>query len=160
MVSPEGLVVKSLTEYDPGVAARLGQLVSEVNPNDEGAAVSEDLLRDIINSPDRDQLIAELHGQIVGKAVVNLLVHDRKRKAYLDYFASAPSVRGQGVGYAIWRAACAWSIERGAVQLNWTTDNPEAIPFYLRQGAIIRPTTFFDRRFSPEELRSGGIVEA
>ena len=52
----------------------------------------------------------------------------------------APPRRGQGVGTALFKAALAWTRERGARELKVETQNNNvpAVRFYLRMGCVLR----------------------
>lgn len=131
--------IRLLTEYSTQAAEEIGQLVPEINEQDDGRPVSEQYLNAIIESPDRDQFVAELHGKIIGAATLNLIIHPRKRKGWLDYIMVRSEYQGQGVGYKMWQSAEKWCVAQGAEMMDWTTSNIEAMKFYERQGAIRLP---------------------
>lgn len=148
--------VKHLTEYSEEVAEGLGRLMPDLSQRLTDDPVDEERLRQIIESPDKDQFVARLHGRIVGAATLNLIVGLVGRKAWLEDFvvSSDESIRGQGVGFAIWRELMKWCAERG-VDLEFTSSDKreKAHAFYFRQGAIVRPTTVFRVSPLPQESR-------
>ena len=83
---------------------------------------------------------------MVGTATLNLIVGTAGEKAWLEDFvtSSEESVRGKGMGYAIWGELLNWCRER-EVNLSFTSnpDREAARRFYERQGAEIIATTVF-----------------
>lgn len=80
---------------------------------------------------------------MVGKATVNLIVTELYSKAHLDNFITHPSVRGEGVGLAIWEELVSWAKEKGASKITLVSDREDAIQFYLHRGAVKRPDGYF-----------------
>jgi GNAT superfamily N-acetyltransferase len=149
-MSVEDVSVRIVDEYTPEVAVGIGSLLPALSSSRTGEPVNEDLLRAIIESPDRDQFVAEQHGRIVGAATLNLVMGPMGRKAWLEDFvtSSDESVRGKGVGFKLWSAMKDWCLSRD-VYLEFTSrpSRTEAHAFYERQGAVIRDTTAFRAEF-------------
>jgi GNAT superfamily N-acetyltransferase len=138
------ITVERLTNYSDEVAAGLGSLLPYLYPNNPGMPIDRKRLEAIIASPTSDELVAFKNGQVVGKATVNLIVTELYSKAHLDNFITHPSVRGEGVGIAIWEELVRWAREKGASKITLVSDREEAIQFYLHRGAIKRPDSYFN----------------
>jgi GNAT superfamily N-acetyltransferase len=145
------IVVKRVEEYSDETAAAIGRLMPFLSPNATGQAIPETTLRRIIESPDREQLVAHMEGRLVGSAVLNTLVGNISTKAWLDDFVADPAVKGQGVGYKIWLEIIDWCKERGFDYMEFTSSSSRigAHEFYARQGAVARDTTAF-RMYIPK----------
>jgi GNAT superfamily N-acetyltransferase len=144
------LQVTALDEYSPEVAAELGKLMPDLSANLSDESISQERLEMIIDSPFHDQLIARLEGRIVGAATMSLVLgsSEGNTKAWLEDFvvSSDESIRGQGVGYQLWQRIIAWSQEKQAAKLEFTSrpERDAAHAFYYRQGAKTRDTTVFE----------------
>ena len=143
--------VRIADEYSPELAAGIGQLLPALSERHSGEPVPRELLEAIIDSPDRDQFVAEMAGRIVGTGTLNLIVGPMGKKAYLEDFVTSPDeqVRSKAVGYQIWEAMRQWCVAR-EVDLEFTSkpERAEAHRFYQRQGAHIKPTSVFRANFS------------
>jgi GNAT superfamily N-acetyltransferase len=139
------VVIERLEEYSDETAAAIGRLLPFLSKNATGKPVNESLLREIIDSPDREQLVARLEGRLVGSAVLNRIVGNTRTKAWLEDFVVYPEVQGHGVGYKLWQEMLNWCAEHGVDYLEFTSgnDREEAVEFYKRRGATIRDTNMF-----------------
>ncbi|MGC1176916.1 MAG: GNAT family N-acetyltransferase [Candidatus Saccharimonadales bacterium] len=146
MSNPE-VQVRFLQSYDSQEAAAIGALMPNLYAEDKGEPLPEDLFREIVESPDREQLVAEAHGRIVGSAILHYMVVGRDRKVYLDDFVCEASMQGRGVGYAMWQEIERYAANRGAAKIEWISryDREKAHDFYHRQGATISETAFFKK---------------
>jgi GNAT superfamily N-acetyltransferase len=139
--------VEQVCEYSPEIAAGIGALMPDLNPQLSDQPISEDVLRKTIESADREQLIARLNGRIVGAATLNLIYGPAEgKRGWLEGFvvSSAQNVRGQGVGYKLWQEMEKWCEERSATLCFIShPERVEAHDFYDRQGAESRDTTLF-----------------
>lgn len=146
----EDVSVRIVQEYTPEIASDIGALLPALSDTHNGEPVAEELLRGIIESPDRDQFVAELHGRIVGAATLNLILGPMGKKAWLEDFVVSQdeSIRGKGVGFRLWRELRTWCVAR-EVNLEFTSrpSRTEAHGFYERQGAEKRDTTPFKATF-------------
>ena len=142
----EEIAILRVDEYSDEAAAGIGQLMPFLSADHPGGPVAEVLLREIINSPDREQLIATLHGEIVGSAVLNQVVTNSRRITDLDNFVVNKRLWGQRVGYRLWLDMLRWSREQGSERIRFTSrpSREAAQRFYLRQGAIARDTAAFE----------------
>lgn len=142
--------VGEVAEYTPELSVGIGLLIPDLVEDYDGRPVSEELLREIIESKRSALFVAQtaVDNRYVGTATVNLMTHPMRKKGYLDYLvvSSDPEIRGTGIGRRLYLASLAWSLEMGAERLEWTTR--EAQKFYLRQGATIKPTTFFQQELT------------
>lgn len=124
----------------------IGSLMPDLSDSILGAPIDPNYLATIIESPDRDLIVARLDERVVGSAVMNLILYTSGRKAWLEDFvvSSEKSVRGSGIGYAIWQEAVTWARERGAsMEFTSAPTREQAHEFYFRQGAYIKPTSPF-----------------
>jgi GNAT superfamily N-acetyltransferase len=131
--------VERASEYSDEIAAGLGRLMPDLSPRLSDEPIPEERFRAIIESDDREQLIAYMDARIVGAATLNAITGLAGEKAWLEDFvtSSDESVRGQGVGHIIWGELLEWCRERDIKNLSFTS-NPSrkaAHEFYLRQGA-------------------------
>ncbi len=134
---------KDVSEH---LAMEIGALMPDLSDRLTNDPVDLNLLTAIVESPDKDLLIARINGKLVGSAVMNLITFTSGKKAWLEDFvvSSDESVRGTGVGYALWEEIIAWARERDA-PLEFTSSplRIRAHEFYHRQGAHIKPTSVF-----------------
>jgi GNAT superfamily N-acetyltransferase len=129
-------------------AAELGALMTHLSENYDGAPVSIVLLESLIASPVSDQLVARQQGRIVGAATLHALYAPVGSKAWLEDFVTDPSVRGQGLGRALWMEIEVWCQERSLpLQFLSHPKREDAHVFYKRQGAIALSTTAFRKDF-------------
>lgn len=148
----EGIEIQPLRDFSPEFALEIGALRAEAFENKTIEPANEAYLQNLIESPEREQFVARIAGNLVGAATVNLMVQPWKMKSYLDFFMVSDAVRGRGVGHGLFVAVCDWSIEKGATQMNWTSEysRKAAHAFYLAHQAEIRNTAYFGIGFSPE----------
>ncbi|MCL1930041.1 GNAT family N-acetyltransferase [Candidatus Saccharibacteria bacterium] len=126
---------------------QLGKLALELTEKFEGRQIDKKLLRDIMDSPSHDLLVArDKLAQPVGMATMSLIMGPvAGRIAYLEDFVVSEAARGQHVGGALWLEIENWSREQGAKRIEWTC-NPSreaAHGFYMAKGAQIRETDVF-----------------
>ena len=143
----EQLKIVRVQAYTPELAKSLAELMGQLSDSYVASEVPKDRLEVIIASPDRMQLIAELHGQLVGAATLTLIAGIVATKVWLDDFivSEDESVRGKGVGYALWNEMLAWGREKGASSMQFTSKPTRiaAQKFYERQGARKRDSIPF-----------------
>lgn len=149
-MSNEEVAVERLRMVDETVAADLGRLLVDLSSNHNGKPVPLERLESIVSSQDREQLVARLHGRLVGAATLNVIVGTLGEKAWLEDFVvtSSPDIRGRGVGYKLWQEIELWCFEK-QLPLGFTSHKSRqaAHAFYARQGAEIVDTTVF--RYNP-----------
>lgn len=141
------LEITRVTEYSDEIAAGIGSLMPDLDPNREPTPIEKDILQAIIDSPDREQFIAQAHGRIIGVATLNLIISPTGKSGWLNDFVVSDDtgVRGKGVGSAIWEELKIWCRERG-VPLVFTSMNhrKDAHDFYIHKGATdMGSTTLF-----------------
>jgi len=131
--------VRVLTQYEPEIAAGLGRLMLDLSDSVSGDPVAAERLRAIIDSPDHDQLVAELDGRIVGAAALSHIRGTLGDKAYLEDFVTSNEARGKGVGHLLWVAMENWCTHRGITVMDFTSSyaRKEAHKFYKSHGATI-----------------------
>lgn len=145
------MIVKILNEYNPAVAQRIRELLIQLSRSgkDRGE-IPEQWFTDLINSDSHDMLLAyDDDGKIVGIATLSVTMGPITRKnAYLEDFVTDSTVRGQGVGSALWDEMLKWAATKGCKNLVFTSGHgrEQAQQFYLKKGAEIYDTNFF-RKF-------------
>ena len=141
------MIVKKLEKYTPETAARIRELLVQLSRSgkDKGE-IPESWFNDIISSPFHDLLFAEEDGKILGIACVSVTMGAGIRKnAYLEDFVTDSTVRGKGVGLALWNAMVEWGKEKGCKNLEFTCGQGREASqqFYKNRGAKIYDTNFF-----------------
>ncbi len=141
------MIVKKLETYTPEVAARVRELLIQLSRSgkDKGE-IPREWFEDVISSPYHDLLIAEEDGKILGIATLSILMGPGIRKnAYLEDFVTDSTVRGKGIGSALWQAMLEWAAEKGCKDLEFTCGHgrESAQAFYKHHGAEIYDTNFF-----------------
>lgn len=142
------MIVKILSEYSPTVVQRIRELLVQLSRSgkDRGE-IPEQWFTDLINSDSHDMLLAyDDDDKIVGIATLSVTMGPITRKnAYLEDFVTDTSVRGQGVGSALWDEMLKWAAAKGCKNLVFTSGHgrEQAQQFYLKKGAEIYDTNFF-----------------
>ncbi len=141
------MIIKKLETYTPEIATRARELLIELSRSkkDKGE-IPRAWFEDVINSPYHDLLIAEEDGKILGIATLSIIMGPGIRKnAYLEDFVTDSTVRGKGVGSALWHAMLEWAAEKGCKDLEFTCGHgrESAQEFYKHHGAEIYDTNFF-----------------
>ncbi len=141
------MIIKKLETYTPEIATRVRELLIELSrfKKDKGE-IPRAWFEDVINSPYHDLLIAEEDGKILGIATLSIIMGPGIRKnAYLEDFVTDSTVRGKGVGSALWHAMLEWAAEKGCKDLEFTCGHgrESAQEFYKHHGAEIYDTNFF-----------------
>jgi len=146
MTGPE-VYIERVESYSAEIAVGIGLLMPDLSPRMDGQPIPEDVLRPIIESPDREQLIARMNGRIVGAATMNLIFGPAEgKKGWLEGFvvSSDETVRGKGVGYKLWQEMERWCQEKGVSLCFSSHPRREAAhDFYERQGAQASGSTLF-----------------
>lgn len=135
--------VSRLTVYSEVDARELGSLMTHLSEKFVDEPIQETLLKEIIDSPHHEQLVARFKGRIVGAATLSIVMGaGAGRSGYLMDFVTDPEVRGQGLGQRLWGEMMTWCHENG-IKLSFTSksDRVAAHEFYLRNGAEVRDTT-------------------
>lgn len=84
--------------------------------------------------------IAEMNQEIVGMALVYFRFSTWKGKAlHLEDLVVTASMRGKGIGEALYHRVLKYAWDEGAARVNWVVLdwNEGAIKFYERSGAVI-----------------------
>ena len=140
--------IKLLTEYTPETANRIRELLIQLSRSgkDRGE-IPKAWFDDLIASPSHDMLIAyDDNNQIIGIATLSIIMGPIVRKAaYLEDFVTDATVRGQGVGSALWQTMLDWAKDKGCTELCFTSGHGReaAQAFYLHKGATIYDTNYF-----------------
>ncbi len=144
------MIVKTLTEYTPEIAARVRELLIMLSRSgkDRGE-IPRKWFDELINSPSHDMLLAiDDNGKIQGIATLSIIMGPIVRKvAYLEDFVTDTACRGQGVGSELWTAMLAWAKAKNCTELNFTSGHGReaAQEFYKKRGAEIYDTNFFKK---------------
>lgn len=140
--------ITTLTKYTPETANRIRELLIQLSRSgkDRGE-IPEQWFNNLIESNCHDMLIAyNDNNEIVGIATLSIILGPIVRKiAYLEDFVTDASVRGQGIGDALWQAMLKWAKDKGCTELNFTSGHGReaAQAFYQKRGAEIYDTNFF-----------------
>lgn len=140
--------IERLTEYTPETATRIRELLIQLSRSkkDRGE-IPREWFDELIASNHHDMLLAiDDNDKIIGIATLSIIMGPIARKiAYLEDFVTDESVRGQGVGSALWQAILDWAAEKGCLELNFTSGQGReaAWKFYQKKSAEIYDTNFF-----------------
>lgn len=143
--------IQLLTEYNETTANRIRELLIQLSRSgkDRGE-IPREWFDDLIASPSHDMLLAiDDNDTIIGIATLSIIMGPIIRKAaYLEDFVTDSSVRGQGVGSALWDAMLEWARGKKCTELCFTSGHGReaAQTFYKNKGAEIYDTNYF--RFS------------
>lgn len=137
-----------LTEYSPETATRIRELLIQLSRSgkDKGE-IPKEWFDDVIASPWHDLLLAlDDNDKIIGIASLSVVMGAGIRKnAYLEDFVTDQTVRGQGVGSALWDEILNWAKAKDCQHLEFTSGHGReaAQEFYKHHGAEIYDTNFF-----------------
>lgn len=140
--------ITRLNSYSLEVANRIRELLIQLSRSgkDRGE-IPEQWFKDLVDSPYHDMLLATNDdGSIIGIATLSVTMGPITRKnAYLEDFVTDSSVRGKGVGSALWDEMLKWCAEKGCNNLVFTCGEgrEKAQEFYKNHGAEIYNTNFF-----------------
>jgi len=139
--------VEALGHYSESDAAMLGALLAELSSQFSGEPVEESTIRNIIESPSHDVLVARLQdGTIVGTATLSIIRGiGAGTNAYLEDFIVSEHHRGQGISDQLWQAVLDWCSIHQLGKLAFTSrpERAAAHRFYLKHGATVRDTSAF-----------------
>ena len=139
--------VTRLEQYTPEMAEQVrGLLIQLSRSGKDRGEIPEEWFLDVISSPYHDMLIAVEGEKIVGVATLSVLMGPNiRRNAYLEDFVTDATVRGKGVGSALWDEMMRWAKEKGCSRLEFTCgEGREAAQgFYKHHGATVYETKFF-----------------
>lgn len=140
-----GYNIEVLNAYSEADAAEIGSLMPQLSEHHTGEPIEEETLRDIIDSPDRDQIVARMGGRIVAAATVNLIKTPTGAKLYMDNVVTDEACRGYGIGSAMIAKIKEIGRERKASQIAFTSnpDRTAAHRLYIGHGAVIKDTLSF-----------------
>lgn len=140
--------ITKLEKYTPEAADQIRQLLIQLSRSgkDRGE-IPKTWFDDLISSPYHDMLIAlDNNDKIIGIATLSIHMGPIIRKnAYLEDFVTDSTVRGQGIGSALWAAMLDWAKEKGCHNLEFTcgTGREASQQFYKNHGATVYDTNFF-----------------
>ena len=138
--------IEVVNKYSDGLSNDIGKLMPVLSNNLSDDPIAPNILKDIINSPYHGLFIARKGSEIVGVAVLSIVMGiDIGRNAYLESFVISPDIQGQGISGEIWNAMIDWAKNQNCKKLEFTS-NPKrqrAIAFYKKHGSKIYPTNFF-----------------
>ncbi|RYC74771.1 GNAT family N-acetyltransferase [Candidatus Nanosyncoccus alces] len=139
--------IAKLEKYTPEVANQIRKLLIQLSRSgkDRGE-IPREWFEELISSPYHDMLIATEEDKIIG--IATLSVHMGpiiRRNAYLEDFVTDQTVRGKGIGSALWQVILEWAAEKGCKNLEFTCGNGREIAqqFYKNHGATVYDTNFF-----------------
>ena len=140
--------IKTLTEYSEKTANRVRELLIQLSRSgkDRGK-IPKAWFDNLIASPYHDMLVAyDDDENIVGIATLSIIMGPIVRKvAYLEDFVTDASLRGKGIGSALWDEMLIWTKEKGCSELCFTSGQGReaAQAFYKNRGAEIYDTNYF-----------------
>ena len=97
-------------------------------------------LLELIRSPDSEVMVAEIDGQLVGSAYVQIRKADSYLKhthfAYLGFMYVKPAFRGKGINHSLLEALISWIKAKGIseIRLDVYYENIVAKNVYLKAG--------------------------
>ena len=144
------MIIKRLETYTPEIANRVRELLIQLSRSgkDRGE-IPETWFNDLINSPYHDMLLAyDDDEKIIGIATLSVTMGPiTKKNAYLEDFVTDSTIRGKGVGSALWEEMLRWAAEKGCGQLVFTCGKGREASqeFYKHKGAEIYDTNFFKK---------------
>lgn len=142
--------ITKLEKYTPETADQIRKLLIQLSRSgkDRGE-IPQEWFDELITSPYHDMLIAVEDDKIIGIATLSIHMGPIIRKnAYLEDFVTDQTVRGKGIGSALWDAMLDWAKEKGCHNLEFTCGNGREASqqFYKNHGATIYDTNFFRRQ--------------
>ena len=142
--------ITKLDKYTPEAADQIRKLLIQLSRSgkDRGE-IPQEWFDELIASPYHDMLIAVEDNKIIGIATLSVHMGPIIRKnAYLEDFVTDQTVRGKGIGSALWDAMLDWAKEKGCHNLEFTCGNGREASqqFYKNHGATIYDTNFFRRQ--------------
>ena len=143
--------ITKLEKYTPETADQIRKLLIQLSRSgkDRGE-IPKEWFEELIASPYHDMLVAiDDNNQIIGIATLSIHMGPIIRKnAYLEDFVTDQTVRGKGIGSALWDAMLDWAKEKGCHNLEFTCGNGREASqqFYKNHGATIYDTNFFRRQ--------------
>ncbi len=143
--------ITKLEKYTPETADQIRKLLIQLSRSgkDRGE-IPKEWFEELIASPYHDMLVAiDDNNQIIGIATLSIHMGPIIRKnAYLEDFVTDQTVRGKGIGSALWDAMLAWAKDKGCNNLEFTCGNGREASqqFYKNHGATIYDTNFFRRQ--------------
>ena len=143
--------ITKLEKYTPETADQIRKLLIQLSRSgkDRGE-IPKEWFEGLIASPYHDMLVAiDNNNQIIGIATLSIHMGPIIRKnAYLEDFVTDQTVRGKGIGSALWDAMLDWAKEKDCNNLEFTCGNGREASqqFYKNHGATIYDTNFFRRQ--------------
>ena len=142
--------ITKLDKYTPEAADQIRKLLIQLSRSgkDRGE-IPQEWFDELITSPYHDMLIAVEDNKIIGIATLSIHMGPIIRKnAYLEDFVTDQTVRGKGIGSALWDAMLDWAKDKGCNNLEFTCGNGREASqqFYKNHGATIYDTNFFRRQ--------------
>ena len=142
--------ITKLEKYTPETADQIRKLLIQLSRSgkDRGE-IPQEWFDELIASPYHDMLIAVEDNKIIGIATLSIHMGPIIRKnAYLEDFVTDQTVRGKGIGSALWDAILDWAKEKGCNNLEFTCGNgrEDSQQFYKNHGATIYDTNFSRRQ--------------
>lgn len=123
-------------------------ILNEFKPGGYDTANFESAADLIINDENRDILVVDVDGELVGLAIVNIVQELAKREARIGEVVVSSAHRGMGYGSAIMSACDAWAFERGADAVEFTSrpSREAANALYQKLGYQLRETNVYQRK--------------
>ncbi len=144
MSNPDVRVFK-LDRYTPEMAAGIGLLMHELDPNFSPEPTPRSQLERIIESPDRAQIVAvRNHIEVVGALTLNTFLEPAVTEAYMGAVVTRSDSYGMGIGKRLVHKAFSWSRAQGIDKILLMTERSkptQPLAFYLHLGAELQEDT-------------------
>lgn len=142
-MSQEDVLIEVVSEVDQELVDAWVRLLPQLSST--AAAVTAQVLEQIVASGGTTLLVARVHGQIVGSLSVVVFVIPTGTRAWIEDVVVDAAARGRGAGEALTRAAITFATQRGArtVDLSSRPSRQAANRLYQRVGMQPRETIVY-----------------
>ena len=137
------VVIEIATEATPELVEAFGRLIPQLSKSSPPPTVAE--LREMIESPASDVLVARVDGRVVGTLTLVTFRIPTGVRAWIEDVVVDDSARGHGVGEALNRVALERAGAKGAKTVDLTSrpSREAANRLYQRIGFVARDTNVY-----------------
>jgi ribosomal protein S18 acetylase RimI-like enzyme len=135
--------IEEVTSFDPGLAASLRGLMSQLSPR--AAPATDENVQEILDSPATRLLVARDDGAVVGSLTLVMFRIPTGVGVWIEDVVVDEAARGRGIGEALLREAVELAARAGASRVNLTStpDRVAANRLYQRLGFEPRTTNVY-----------------
>ena len=135
--------IDEVTSFDPGLAASLRGLMSQLSPR--AAPATDENVQEILDSPATRLLVARDDGAVVGSLTLVMFRIPTGVGVWIEDVVVDEAARGRGIGEALLREAVELAARAGASRVNLTStpDRFAANRLYQRLGFEPRTTNVY-----------------